>query len=125
MGLAVHPHRRAELPDRLHAVGPRYTVKGRDDLIAFASRPGTPDKIGIHLAGPSILVTDGHGRIKARTTVVVGTVRTDTQSGATFNGYGVYEDLIVKTRDGWRFEKRTADGYGTKPISPDFLRMPR
>ncbi|NUU21540.1 MAG: nuclear transport factor 2 family protein [Streptomycetaceae bacterium] len=105
---------------------PRYTVKGRDALLAFASRPAAdPSVVGIHFAGQTVLVTAGPGIIKARTPVAVGTVRTDVQQGATFNGYGVYEDVIVRTRDGWRFASRTADTYGAKPISPEFLALPR
>ncbi|MDI2129577.1 nuclear transport factor 2 family protein [Yinghuangia seranimata] len=104
---------------------PRYTVKGRDALLAFASRPATPNVTGIHFPGPSVLVMAGPGHIKARTPVAVGEVRNDQLQGATFNGYGVYEDDIVKTRAGWRFAKRTADSYGAKPISPEFMTMPR
>lgn len=104
---------------------PRFTVKGRDALLAFASRPRDPNLVGIHFAGASILITGDNGVIKARTPVAVGTVRIDAQQGATFNGYGVYEDVIVKTRDGWRFRSRTADTYGAKPMSPEFLALPR
>ncbi|MCF2526162.1 nuclear transport factor 2 family protein [Yinghuangia soli] len=104
---------------------PRHVVKGRDALKAFASRPGDGKSVGIHLPGPSILVAAGNGTVKARTPVVVGTVRSDAQPSTSFTGYGVYEDVIVKTRDGWRFQSRTADSYGAVPMSPEFLAVPR
>lgn len=102
-------------------LGPRYEIKGHDQLVAFASYNSQPDQVGIHFPGPTILVRTGARRVLARTPVAIGVVKTNTFFGATFNGYGVYEDVIVKTKNGWRFKKRTADTYGALPISPQFL----
>ncbi len=102
-------------------LGPRYVIKGHDKLVAFATYNAQIDQVGIHFPGPTILVSAGEGRVLARTPVVLGLVKTNAFFGATFNGYGVYEDVVVKTKKGWRFKKRTADTYGALPISPEFL----
>ena len=105
-------------------LGPRYVIKGHDQLVAFAAYNAQIDQVGIHLPGPTILVDAGKRRVLARTPVILGLVKTNAFFGATFNGYGVYEDELVKTKSGWRFKKRAADTYGALPISPEFLPSP-
>jgi len=101
--------------------GSRTRIKGHDALVAFASGNSTPGLVFAHYSGQTILVSAGPGRMKALTPVGVVVVKTDAQFAADFQALGVYEDLIVRTAKGWRFQRRTADIYASLPLPPEFL----
>ena len=104
--------------------GPRGSVKGRKSLSDFAAGVGQRrglKKVGIHHLGNTILVKVAPDRMRARTPVLTGELDATRTYAAAFNGYGVYEDDLVKTADGWRFQKRTGNIYGALPVPPEFL----
>ncbi|RJF92571.1 nuclear transport factor 2 family protein [Noviherbaspirillum saxi] len=101
--------------------GAREVVKGRDALVAFASQSSAPNLVFAHYPGQTILVSVRTDQVKALTPVATAMVKTNAQLAANYNGLGVYEDVIVKTANGWRFRSRSANIYAALPMSRDFL----
>lgn len=104
-------------------------VRGRDELAAFAAQD-----LGVfptHFVGNSIMVQVAPDRVHARSMVIVA-ARSKTPAPVEFEGLtidaptttlgvGIYDDQIVKTDHGWRFQLRKAGSTGVAEVHPDFL----
>lgn len=104
--------------------GRREVVKGRAELIAFATRAGGANPIYAHFPGQSLLVQSTPGKVYAFTPVETVPVDPNQMFSASVNGLGAYSDTIVRTREGWRFQTRTATIYGSTTLPPQFLPCP-
>ncbi|WP_150294311.1 nuclear transport factor 2 family protein [Sphingobium estronivorans] len=106
---------------------PWIIVKGRKALADFTnqarSRNGM-ERISIHNLGNPIMVKVGPDHIRARTPVMYGTIDLTRNNAVSILGYALYEDDIVRTPSGWRYQKRTANKYDATPIPPEFLPAP-
>lgn len=110
-------------PDgRLEFYGQVY--EGRDKLAAWAKEDR--DFYPTHFVGDTIMVQTAPGQVHARSMVIV-TIRMKNYpkvagpSPTQMLGVGVYDDQIVKTKDGWRIRLRKAGSTGEMPVDPDFL----
>lgn len=76
------------------AVGSRR-YRGHDELRAMAEA----SMLGIHLPGPTNVEIDGDHAVSEQTFVFVSTAESVISTG-------FYNDRLVRTADGWRFEER-------------------
>jgi uncharacterized protein (TIGR02246 family) len=91
-------------------VGTRVT-KGRKDLAAMASRGPKKDHPKIFHITTNVLITPStEGAIGHAYVVLV-----DLAKNPAISGGGVYDDVIVKTAEGWKFKKRS---YFAEPGPP-------
>jgi hypothetical protein len=97
-------------------------ITGRD---ALARRIGDKSRQTIHLQGAPVLVQLGPDRIIARTPVILGTRAlakdpVDGNSGLPTLQFSFYDDELIRTARGWKFERRTARTSPTP--TAEFLR---
>lgn len=95
-------------PDARYLVYGR-TYEGHDGLRAMVT--GAPG--GLHLGGPPVIEIDGD-----RATTMQNLLFVDRRNGESRGA--VYDDLLVRTPDGWRFAERqcrflTPDGLRDRP----------
>lgn len=103
---------------------PRVIVKGRKALADFTSQARSRNgaaRISVHHLGNPIMAKLGPNHIRARTPVMYGMIDSTKNNALSLLGYALYEDDIVRTPAGWRFQKRTANMYDAKPIPSEFL----
>lgn len=98
-------------------------VQGRRNL---AERVNQKKLRTLHLPSVPILVRVADESVRARSQLIyIQETRPDGISNtpsSPFVGFAVYEDTIVRTTDGWKFQERRA--AETLPISPEFLVSP-
>ena len=95
-----------------------YEIKGRDQLAAFAS--GDPAHRGphhVHDFASNHIVRPAPDGAMGRAYVEWLTIGENGAAGVVETG-GHYDDVYVKTRDGWRFKMRT---FSRAALGPDEL----
>jgi hypothetical protein len=98
-------------PDGEFVAGER-TLKGRKAIGAIAQGRGpVKARPTIHHVGSSVLIEPSAEGAKGSSYVVL----MDLSKNPAISGGGVYEDVIVRTSEGWRFKKRT---YFAEPAPP-------
>jgi actinorhodin biosynthesis protein ActVIA len=87
------------------------TTKGRKDLVAMASRGPKKDHPKIFHITTNVLITpSAEGAIGHAYVVLV-----DLAKNPAISGGGVYDDVIVRTAQGWKFKRRS---YFPEPGPP-------
>jgi len=97
-------------PDGEFVAGARPTT-GREALAAMASRVPKRERPKIFHVTVNVLITPD--AVGARGSAYVMTI--DLAKNPAISGGGVYEDVIVKTAEGWKFRKRS---YFAEPPPP-------
>jgi len=96
-------------------------IRGHDELVAFASRTSGRFPYTSHFVGNTIMVQTAPGQVHARSTIILMARGKGNEAPTELLGVGIYDDRIVKTRDGWRFQVRASGRTGMVPVDPDFL----
>ena len=91
-------------------------VRGRAALAAMSD--GKTDRT-LHLPSAPALAKLADGTVRARSQLVYMKESKGPSSGQPYIGFAAYEDTIVHTSDGWKFEERRA--AETQPIAPELL----
>lgn len=88
-------------------------IKGRDALVTFLNDLHE-NPVHEHLWGDqhwvnNLLVTEAEGgaRLRAMHILVKPTSQTESINGGEVLAVSNYDDLVVRTSDGWRFQRRT------------------
>ncbi len=92
-------------PDATATLGGVECV-GIDAIIDRVDRALTPLDASMHMIGTHQVTVDGD-RATARCYLHAQHVRRGTEGGDTFVVAGIYEDELVRARDGWRIVQRT------------------
>jgi ketosteroid isomerase-like protein len=92
--------------------------KGHDQLVAFAARPRNPLRQGMHFQGSTLMVQVGPDEVHARTQLILGSSERGKGNSASYTGLSYYQDVIVRTQQGWKFKRRVA---GLGPVSAALL----
>jgi len=79
------------------------TTKGRSALTAMASRGPKKERPKIFHVTVNVLITPSPEGAKGSAYVML----VDLAKNPVISGGGVYNDIIVKTTEGWRFKKRS------------------
>jgi hypothetical protein len=99
---------------------PDTHLKGRAQLAAHAGKPRADGMTTLHLVGDTLLARTASGHVRGRSKVLFCVEDPDNRKREDARcGFAVYDDDIVKTPQGWRFARRTADK--TVPIAAEFL----
>jgi hypothetical protein len=83
-------------------IAPYRTAKGPADIAAWLQRSVPPEPRRVHYVMNSIIDCDG-ARATARSNYLVMVEGAD---GPVPSVCGVYDDVLVKRPDGWRFQRR-------------------
>ena len=89
-------------------------VRGRSNLAAMINRKTSRT---LHLPSAPVLVKVAPDRVRARSQLLF--MRDATASASGESGFAVYEDTIVKTPQGWRFQQRRA--AEKQPVTAEML----
>jgi hypothetical protein len=100
-------------PDGAFVTGGRAT-EGREKLAAMPRAP-MPGRPSIRHLPANIVIDPAPGGAKGMAYVMVLTV--EAGKPPVFTTGGLYEDVIVKTSEGWRFKRRTFTPWNAPPAA--------
>lgn len=98
---------------------PGTVIEGRENLITYGSR--TTNKLSSHFIGNTLIVPIARNRAHARSMVIIAARERTASAPTQIAGVAYYDDIIVRTRSGWRLQTRQAGGIEDLPIDRDFL----
>ncbi len=107
-------------PDGAFVTGDRR-IEGRDKLVAQPRQPVAGRASMRHLPANIVIDPTQEG---ARGRAYVFVVNIEAGKPPAFMTAGLYEDVIVKAADGWRFKQRTFTPFSTAPTPPTSSRGP-
>jgi hypothetical protein len=90
------------------------TTSGRKALTTMASRGPKRERPKIFHITVNVLITPSAEGAKGSAYVMT----VDLAKNPVISGGGVYEDVIVKTPEGWKFKKRSYFAESTPPAAP-------
>jgi len=118
---ATEEYVRLFTPDGVFIITDGETYKGSDRLAALARGDGKKNKFTLNHFTTNIAIDPSPEGAKGRAYLAVIQVRKGGERW--IRSSGLYEDALVKTRDGWRFKTRLytrlpdADGVFTPPTT--------
>jgi hypothetical protein len=102
------------VPDGIFKIGADRTLKGRKEIGALATSPkGQKPRPKIFHISTNVLIEPSPEGAKGSSYVTL----IDLQKNPAITGGGTYEDVIVRTAEGWRFKQRSYFAEAT-PAAP-------
>ena len=101
------------LPDGKFERSDGTTLRGRTELTRFGEQvfQSRPHRLQ-HVTSNSVPAVLESGQVSVRSYVHI---YAGEPSGSRLLGMGAYDDLVVKTADGWRFCSRKFESWGSPP----------
>lgn len=103
-------------PNGTFVIGDQAVIEGRDALAAFVRRQQERSPGVRHFVSNITLAPDSEGVLGTAAVLVLRLVPTEVR----ILNVGGYEDLIVSTDAGWRFQRRTFIPW----LSPELVDLP-
>ncbi len=92
--------------DAVWEVSDPFAVRadGLDDVVALYDRLRSPHATFVQMPHGGVIRVDGD---RARGRWVMQEFGRNPGTGLSYNNFGLYQDTLVRTGDGWRFSKRS------------------